>query len=840
MTESRTLREDEQFRMRVIELTALPSEVLSRLTYNLLSDCLYRNIMLEYCMLAEAGTMHLFVLLRAGSDNGHNAERMFDDACDQIQAQLEDAGFSIQTANKTLTQLLVPACYTSGALFYAAEPKESYYVPANPARLLPIDWAEISRVLNRAEHAMFTVQFIPTALSSAEKRLIEDNLRFFEELQRNIKRDPDDYTIDRGFYNEVESTGIDVFRNLKQSIDECMFFVLVAVFGDVQTQRETATVMNRSLFNGLELPGSMIETLRNLSELPYQLAEILAERGHDRVGSLMPVMQRYSHLMKKDFAAAFGALPSKGSMIAGLKVNTFRRSTQPLPEEMRDARGVLVGKIDGRGQNVYLPYNWLPLHMVITGMPGTGKTTFAMGLMKQIYEAGHPFLIIEPTKTEYRSLIGCIPDLKIYTAGRSDISPLVINPFLPPKGITLEQYKPSLISIFTAAFSMTSPLDVIFPDVVNEAYTRYGWRDSSTRDSKGARHFGMQEFICVFRECVQRSNYDVESKMNLESGGVYRLQALLNANPVLFDSESSLDFAEMIDQPTLIEMDAIDNPGQKALIMSIIIVNLMLSIRARNLTNGEFKNAIMIDEAHLLLGQHLVAANEESAKSSQSAVQLLQNLVVTIRAYGTCLIFSDQSARKMTEEIVDNCNFKLLFHLENLEDRRMLAHAIGLSERMTEDVRQLSPGEAYIGCSNLPIPMRIHTLNYKKLLKMDEIISDERIRMHCQDITRGSLPFAACAKTGCCSGKCDYACREEANYLARTICIKVAEAMRDENGLRSVIESREELVRSAIESLSDKRFDMRRLEKCTMLQLFRRLRLTGVGSTEWIEALYEQ
>ena len=92
--------------------------------------------------------------------------------------------------------------------------------------------------------------------------------------------------------------------------------------------------------------------------------------------------------------------------------------------------------------------NTLTKHALIVGMPGTGKTTFSVNLLLQMYRRGIPFLAIEPTKTEYRALIDRIPDLQIFTPGKNKVSPFVINPFLPPKGITVEQYIPSLLSAF--------------------------------------------------------------------------------------------------------------------------------------------------------------------------------------------------------------------------------------------------------------------------------------------------------------------------------------------------------------------------------------------------------
>lgn len=77
-------------------------------------------------------------------------------------------------------------------------------------------------------------------------------------------------------------------------------------------------------------------------------------------------------------------------------------------------------------------------------------------------------------------MIDAIPELQIFTPGNNGISPFVINPFIPPRGITIEQYIPSLASAFKAAFSMPSPLDTVFQQAIREAYVQYGWKDYST------------------------------------------------------------------------------------------------------------------------------------------------------------------------------------------------------------------------------------------------------------------------------------------------------------------------------------------------------------------------
>ena len=85
-------------------------------------------------------------------------------------------------------------------------------------------------------------------------------------------------------------------------------------------------------------------------------------------------------------------------------------------------------------------------HAFICGVPGSGKTTTAFNLLTQLWCYDIPFLVFEPAKTEYRSLLAIQPDsnrfipeqlqklrtltqeLRVYTLGNDLISPFRFNP----------------------------------------------------------------------------------------------------------------------------------------------------------------------------------------------------------------------------------------------------------------------------------------------------------------------------------------------------------------------------------------------------------------------------
>ncbi len=123
-------------------------------------------------------------------------------------------------------------------------------------------------------------------------------------------------------------------------------------------------------------------------------------------------------------------------------MNRIRVSRETFAKGVIDENSVQLGKLMGTGSNDVpfgAPLKGFTRHALVVGMPGTGKTTFSVNLLLQFYKRGIPFLAIEPTKSEYRAMIDAVPDLQVFTPGKNSVVPFIINPFLPPDGITLEK-----------------------------------------------------------------------------------------------------------------------------------------------------------------------------------------------------------------------------------------------------------------------------------------------------------------------------------------------------------------------------------------------------------------
>ncbi len=524
---------------------------------------------------------------------------------------------------------------------------------------------------------------------------------------------------------------------------------------------------------------------------PWQLNKLLMNNYREPTVWNRPnpphVFRRFRQIAMLDEILPIFKVPLNDDMITGMKTRLTRFSRVQLDKKILAEDNFKIGRIENAAKGEDNAHAGVPLdqfakHGLICGMPGSGKTVFSLGLLLQFWKRFKiPFLAIEPTKTEYRSLIDLIPELRIFTPGKNKISPFLVNPFIPPKGVTVESYTPSLTTAFKAAFSMPNPLPDIFLAAVNDCYAIYGWNKDSTVDDPNVQLFGMYEFIKVFKNNIEHSNYKGESKANIESAGVVRLVSMIEQNSNIYDTIHTVSIDEILEKPTVLELNAIADKQQKSLIMALILIQFCAYTKNNIRGDGKLKKILLIDEAHVLLGGGGGGGDGESADAQSTTVETMEDMIKEIRAYGMGIVIADQSPTSIGKEIVANTDVKIVFRLIEKSNRDMIRTATNMGEMEYNALADLGVGEAFFGTGKVKGLLKIRTYNifdpvHRRILtdssEMDDmrnVIMDEELegQLHYWDDHQELLvPHIECSENCFCRGVCDLALRTAADFLA--------------------------------------------------------------------------
>lgn len=571
----------------------------------------------------------------------------------------------------------------------------------------------------------------------------------------------------------------------------------------------------------------------NLYPLPWAVYELLLNKERNptiwETGNFSNALYRLPYIITSEEAAELFRLPIGTDRVsAGLNINESKQNNKTYIDNIINSGDICIGKLKSTAKNdtIGISLDDLAKHMLVVGTPGSGKTTFSVGLLDRLWkEHNIPFLVIEPAKNEYRALVQSIPDLQIFTPGKNFVSPFVLNPFIPPKNVKLETYKSTLKTAFAAAVSMSTPLDKIFEESINNCYSDFRWLDTYTTDDKG-RIFNITDFIKCFQETFDQIGYTGDAQ-NIGRAGVVRLNSLVN----LFDNYYSVPIEDLLTKPTVIELTAIENSDQKALIIALLLLSILSYVNANYVGEGGLKNAILLEEAHVLLDAATTC--QEDANPSAIAQGLIKRMLAEIRSYGVGLIIADQSPKKVTSDVVALTDIKVAFRLVEGDDKKMISASTGMSETQEKRLAKLKPGEAFLFFNKLDEPEEIVTPNYRLENNIRISLSDNDIKSlstYWNNKAEKLRPYPECDKTKYCKKTCNYYQRILAKEVARRIYVKHFKPnTKDFEELKNVFARISALIKN---ELNDEPFTQELLS-CVKVHLWRKIKyLTKIPVTD--------
>jgi len=422
--------------------------------------------------------------------------------------------------------------------------------------------------------------------------------------------------------------------------------------------------------------------------------------------------------------------------------------------------------IDFGGHEITRPENKIQIeleqlnkHAFICGVPGSGKTTTAFNLLTQLWFHRIPFLVFEPAKTEYRSLLNINPnhsfsqkekdnlktltqELRVYTLGNDLISPFKFNPFEVSAGVPFFEHIANLEASFRGALPLFGPLPALLSESLEEIYYDRGWTGIEEGTPADIEIPTMRDLYNKITALFETKDYVGEVKSNLKAALEVRIGSLLRrgVGAMLNTQRSSPTIAELLKYPTILELDYL-NQDQANLMTFFLLTKIREYIKRdpnRTSRPGLPEHIILLEEAHNLVGRNLGINSPEEANTKQEAANYITRMLAEMRALREGIIIADQLPTGVAAEVVKNTNIKIAHRLVSLDDRKDIGQAMLLEQSQIEEIARLTPGESFIYMEGWyrPHVVKIPYENSAKVrLGIEESVTNSNIIRHLKQQT---------------------------------------------------------------------------------------------------------
>lgn len=404
--------------------------------------------------------------------------------------------------------------------------------------------------------------------------------------------------------------------------------------------------------------------------------------------------------------------------------------------------------IDATARWHAIPKDDLCKHALIVGSTGSGKTVTTTFLLRELLRTpgpspgmrSMPFLVIEPVKTEYadrlKHYVQAPAVLRRWqfepsmTGGRESF--FAFDPMRLQEGVTVARHISYLKSCFEAAFPLEPWMALLLENSFVSYYTgdvREGacelalfskGGDAAHHVRGGAVYPSFDTFSKYFLQTFLQKEFPAPKGSSDDWGQqqrqMFHRRFTSLTQGVLGESFRRADavmrqrgwvdpmvWQHVLTEPTVIELDAIPDNDQKALVMAFLLTFLFEKRqaedqKARSLgqTDGptHLRHVLIVEEAHRLLSNaaaHSGRGGDKAAgkDSKAKAVELFVDMLAEIRAFGQGIVIVEQIPQKLVPEAIKNTNLKIMLRLTSEDDREYLGAAMNFNEEQRRFVTSL-------------------------------------------------------------------------------------------------------------------------------------------------------
>ncbi len=337
-------------------------------------------------------------------------------------------------------------------------------------------------------------------------------------------------------------------------------------------------------------------------------------------------------------------------------------------------------------------------HSGIFGSTGTGKTTLAKNILRELIGINVPFIVFDWEKN-YRDLLKEFPRVKVFTIG-SDIAPFFFNYFKVPPGLKYSDYIKSVIEVFNRAYIGGVGSDSVLLKVFDQAYKSH--MTPTTEDARAILSGEMAGERLRGREMLWKQS-SLRMLEFLSYGGTGRIYNVEDFYPI---EKLKQDFV-------VFELGALGNSNDKRFFIETFILAYWFYNEYVGAEDENLKHVLVFEEFHNIV---------ENSKGDD----LIQKIFRQIRKYGTGLVIIDQTPSLIPNPIFENLYTKISFSLNHAKNVAAVASAMNMDHDERKLIGLLQTGQAicrFMSRYNFPFHIKVPFIS-KAVNVPDKEVSD--------------------------------------------------------------------------------------------------------------------
>ena len=300
--------------------------------------------------------------------------------------------------------------------------------------------------------------------------------------------------------------------------------------------------------------------------------------------------------------------------------------------------------------------NELLRHVFILGPTGTGKSTFIIGLLRQLLADCVPFMVFD-FKRNYRCLLADTVggQVVVLTVGRNS-APLAVNALRAPDGVEFEEWAASLSDIISTAYLLMQGARNVLAEALTIAHREHGER-ATLREA----HDILARELAATRSGSRRYGWMESSTRALDEvskGGFGMALGAINGVGV----------AELLDRPVVFELEGLGDDQRR--FFCLLMLQAVLSLRKHGSgTRESLRHVLVFDESHNVF-----------PKERLGELGVPSRLAREVREYGEAVIAATQQT-DVSESLIANAGIKVIFRTDYPRDVTFAASLMQVEPR---------------------------------------------------------------------------------------------------------------------------------------------------------------